>query len=73
MVCQGCHIVLPNQFVNEVREAKEIEFCPYCSRILFYEEAEGAEEKFRKHVEDVDIEEGGLSDFVDSSEFDDLL
>jgi hypothetical protein len=56
-----------------VREEKEIEFCPYCSRILFYEETEGAEEKFRKHVEDVDIEEGGLSDFVDSSEFDDLL
>jgi len=73
LVCQGCHIVLPNQFVNEVREAKKIEFCPYCSRILFYEEAEGAEEKFRKHVENVDIEEGGLSDFVDSSEFDDLL
>jgi hypothetical protein len=73
LVCQGCHIVLPNQFVNEVRAAKEIEFCPYCSRILFYEEAEGAEEKFRKHIEDVDIEEGGLSDFVDSSEFDDLL
>ncbi len=73
LVCQGCHIVLPNQFVNEVRAAKEIEFCPYCSRILFYEESEGAEDTFRKHVEDVDIEEGGLSDFVDSSEFDDLL
>jgi len=73
LVCQGCHIVLPMQFVNVVRAAKEIEFCPYCSRILFYEEIEGAEEQFRKSVEDIDIEEGGLADFVDSSEFDDLL
>lgn len=73
LVCQGCHIVLPIQFVNDVRSEKEIEFCPYCSRILFYEEVEGAEEQFRKHVEDIDIEEGGLSDFVDSGEFDDLL
>ena len=61
------------QFVNVVRTAKEIEFCPYCSRILFYEEIEGAEEQFRKSIEDIDIEEGGLADFVDSSEFDDLL
>jgi hypothetical protein len=73
LVCQGCHIVLPMQFVNVVRAAKEIEFCPYCSRILFYEEIEGAEEQFRKSIEDIDIEEGGLADFVDSSEFDDLL
>ncbi len=73
LVCQGCHIVLPVQFVNVVRSAKDIEFCPYCSRILYYEDVEGAEEQFRKHIDDVDIEEGGLSDFVDSSEFDDLL
>ncbi|MGE4583344.1 MAG: zinc ribbon domain-containing protein [Sphaerochaeta sp.] len=73
LVCQGCHIVLPIQFVNDVRSEKEIEFCPYCSRILFYEEVEGADEQFRKSVEDIEIEEGGLADFVDSSEFDDLL
>lgn len=73
LVCQGCHIVLPIQFVNVVRSAKDIEFCPYCSRILYYEEVEGAEEQFRKRIEDVEIEEGGLADFVDSSEFDDLL
>jgi hypothetical protein len=73
LVCQGCHIVLPIQFVNVVRSAKDIEFCPYCSRILYYEEVEGADEQFRKRIEDVEIEEGGLADFVDSSEFDDLL
>lgn len=73
LVCQGCHVVLPIQFVNDVRSAEEIEFCPYCSRILFYEEIEGADEQFRKAVEDVEIEEGGLAQFVDASEFDDLL
>lgn len=39
-VCQGCHMELPQQFVNKVRLNKEIEFCPYCSRILTYEEGD---------------------------------
>ena len=73
LVCQGCHVVLPVQFVNDVRSADKIEFCPYCSRILYYEEIEGADEQFRKSLSDVEIEEGGLADFVDSGEFDDLL
>ncbi|WP_320130865.1 C4-type zinc ribbon domain-containing protein [uncultured Sphaerochaeta sp.] len=73
LICQGCHIVLPIQFVNDVRSAKQIDFCPYCSRILYYEAVEGAEEQFKKHVDDADVEEAGLADFVDSSEFDDLL
>lgn len=42
-VCTGCHMILPANFANEVREAenngdKDILFCPYCSRILYYEE-----------------------------------
>jgi len=37
-VCTGCHMILPGQFANEVREGESILFCPYCSRILFYEE-----------------------------------
>jgi predicted nucleic acid-binding Zn-ribbon protein len=43
-VCQGCHMQLPDQFVNVVRENKEIQFCPYCSRILVYEEGKEDEE-----------------------------
>ncbi|AEV28301.1 Zn-ribbon protein, possibly nucleic acid-binding protein [Sphaerochaeta pleomorpha str. Grapes] len=73
LICQGCHIVLPIQFVNDVRSQTQIDFCPYCSRILYYEDVEGAEEQFKKHVEDADIEDSGLANFVDSSEFDDLL
>ena len=37
-VCTGCHMILPAQFANTVREGENINFCPYCSRILFYEE-----------------------------------
>jgi predicted nucleic acid-binding Zn-ribbon protein len=41
-VCNGCHMILPVQFVNDVRRGEGIMFCPYCSRILFYqEESEG--------------------------------
>jgi predicted nucleic acid-binding Zn-ribbon protein len=44
-VCTGCHMELPAQFVNDVRMGKEILFCPYCSRILFYQEEEEEEEE----------------------------
>ena len=39
-VCTGCHMRLPAQFENDVRKGEEILFCPYCSRILFFEDAE---------------------------------
>ena len=71
-VCQGCHITLPVQFVNEVRKGEEFMFCPYCSRVLFWEEAEGYDHVVQ-HIEESEIEEAGLADFVDSDEFDDLI
>ncbi len=79
VVCQGCHIVLPIQFVNDVRSGETIEFCPYCSRILYYEEVEGAEEQFTSvEKDDVEDEEqssegSGLSEFADEGEFDDIV
>jgi predicted nucleic acid-binding Zn-ribbon protein len=45
-VCMGCHMILPAQFANMVRKREEIVFCPYCSRILFYEESEQGDEEF---------------------------
>lgn len=60
--CEGCHIVLPPQFINEVRDANEIKYCPYCSRILFYEKNQApildTDESFDS------LEMGGLSDLV---------
>jgi len=56
-VCTGCYMILPAQFVNEVRSGNKIIFCPYCSRVLYYQEAEEqAEQLF------ADIESGSLSD-----------
>jgi len=56
-VCKGCHMILPVQFANEVRIGEEFVFCPYCSRILFYEESAETEEDFF-NTEDT----GALSD-----------
>ncbi|MDR1177772.1 MAG: C4-type zinc ribbon domain-containing protein [Spirochaetaceae bacterium] len=62
-VCTGCHMILPVQFANMVRLGEEIVFCPYCSRILFYEETEEGEEEF------FDREDAGsLSDLDDIDE-----
>jgi predicted nucleic acid-binding Zn-ribbon protein len=59
-VCMGCHMILPAQFANRVRKGEDIVFCPYCSRILFYEESEQGEEEF------FDTEElGSLADLDD--------
>jgi predicted nucleic acid-binding Zn-ribbon protein len=43
-VCMGCHMILPAQFSNNVRLGEEFVFCPYCSRILYYEESSEDEE-----------------------------
>jgi predicted nucleic acid-binding Zn-ribbon protein len=59
-VCTGCHMILPAQFANMVRMGEEIVFCPYCSRILFYEETEEGEEEFFDHEN-----AGSLSDLDD--------
>jgi RNase P subunit RPR2 len=62
-VCMGCHMILPVQFANSVRMGEEIVFCPYCSRILYYEESEQGEEEF------FDTEDSGsLSDLDDIEE-----
>jgi len=59
-VCTGCHMILPAQFANNVRMGQEIVFCPYCSRILYYEDAEqGAEDFFD------DGDSGSLADLED--------
>ena len=43
-VCMGCNMLLPPQFVNDVRREEELIFCPNCSRILYYQQEEPAEE-----------------------------
>jgi predicted nucleic acid-binding Zn-ribbon protein len=37
--CNGCYYILPPEFINNIRQNTEIQFCPYCSRILYFENA----------------------------------
>lgn len=66
-VCTGCHMILPNQFVNDVRTGEKILFCPYCSRILFYQAEE--EDQFFAEMEAESLAD--LEDFeIDDEDFD---
>lgn len=62
-VCDGCQMILPANFANEVRDGDKIMYCPYCSRVLFYEEGSDAEENFFS-LEDT----GSLADVVEDGE-----
>jgi predicted nucleic acid-binding Zn-ribbon protein len=64
-ICQGCHIVLPAQFVNKVRLGEGINFCPHCSRIIYFEEGGDA---FSQVFFDED-EMAGLSDLIDEEDY----
>ncbi len=64
-VCNGCHMILPAQFANEVRVGDKIVYCPYCSRILYYVENPTGENEFFNE-EDA----GSLSDLDDFSDED---
>lgn len=64
-VCDGCHMILPAQFANEVRAGEQIVFCPYCSRILTYQEADDESQYF--HMDDT----GSLADLDDEFEDED--
>jgi predicted nucleic acid-binding Zn-ribbon protein len=62
-ICTGCHMRLSAQFQNDVRRGEAILFCPYCSRILFYEESE---EQAAMSFNDEDA--GSLADLADIEE-----
>lgn len=36
--CTGCHLVLPQEFINKVRSNDKIYFCQNCSRTLYFRE-----------------------------------
>jgi hypothetical protein len=63
-VCTGCQMILPNQFVNDVRKGQDILFCPYCSKIVFYvgDEESSEEETEAEGLADV------ISSFADQDE-----
>ena len=72
-VCQGCHMVLPVQFVNDLRMGNTTEYCPYCSRILYYEESEDSNIDYSVDSFGEDSDDESFADVVDTGDFDDLL
>jgi predicted nucleic acid-binding Zn-ribbon protein len=62
-VCSGCHMILPKQFVNEVREEKDINFCPYCSRILYFQSHMDSDMALAP--KNMDTDAGSLSDLFE--------
>ena len=58
-------MILPGQYANEVREGENILFCPYCSRILYYEEADENSQESYFSIDDA----GSLAD-LDDDDFD---
>ena len=59
-VCSGCQMILPNQFVNDLRGGTDIYFCPYCSKVVFYVDDDEGQENI-----------GNLADMVQT--FDDTF
>lgn len=72
--CTGCHMILPAQFANEVRDGEKVLFCPSCSRILFYQESDDGEEYSYIPSDDtgslVDDDEEFDEDFIDTEDED---
>ena len=66
-ICSECHMVLPIQFVNDVHRMDSILFCPYCSRVLFFDD------KINDQYSNADIAEGdSFGIFADSADDEDL-
>ncbi|MCR4579751.1 MAG: nucleic acid-binding protein [Treponema sp.] len=89
-VCTGCHMILPANFANEVREGenngdKDICFCPYCSRILYYEEVSEDQQEdyfdigvagslagFDEEFDDEDVDEADDNENTSDNEYENV-
>lgn len=40
-VCCGCNMNIPAQMYNEIQRSDSLKLCPYCNRILYYENDRG--------------------------------
>ena len=56
-------MILPADFANEVRQGDGIKFCPYCSRVLEYDEQSSEDTEDYFSLDSV----GSLADFDDES------
>lgn len=57
-VCMGCNTVLPMQFVIDLRLKQlndEVDTCPYCSRMIYFDENLMPEEEKNYIFDDIDV------------------
>ncbi len=69
-VCTGWPMSLPPPVFHQVREGNDFKFCPYCSRILFYEEIADSEVMVLETDDEEESDEATFADLVDLDEFD---
>lgn len=67
VICTGCHMILPNHTANEVRKEEKILFCPYCSKVLYFEETD------QKQFADADMIESFDGSLNTEFSFDDIF
>ena len=53
--CNGCFLVLPPEFINKIREGDSIQYCPNCSRILYYVDSDDTIFSFEEDENDDDF------------------
>lgn len=59
--CNGCYLILPAEYINMVRSNDTINFCPNCSRVLYFDETPDS-------IFTLDEEEMDDSEFFDLDE-----
>lgn len=80
-ICTGCNMILSVKFLNILKEAddKTPNFCPYCSRVIFYDPTGKDDEYLSLEVEDSEDQDSteenrllgdGDDDFEEDDEFD---
>ena len=70
-VCTGCNMVLPMQFVIDLRIKQhngDIDTCPYCSRMIYYREDLPAEEEKNYIFDDFDAARNVIKSSENSDE-----
>ncbi|MEI7435520.1 MAG: PTS sugar transporter subunit IIA [bacterium] len=60
-ICVGCGMKLPTSVVQTVRQAKQLQSCPVCSRILYI--AEGAPKRIIKPMKPGEMPKFGIARF----------
>ncbi len=57
-ICQGCRLQVPPQLVAEVKRSDELQTCPYCHRMLYWDGGPVEEAKIDPSAEKADDEVG---------------